>query len=288
MNALKDKWKIFQTDQLEYILLSNGNNSQKIKGNNAIQIVDVIDEIQNSSSHTDAKANLKTRYDENTVTNIFEWLSFNKFLNDDKQTGQVGLNIIGEFSNDEKLLRNFINTLPTELSVKSYVNLSKTNKVEIIKGFPTLLIAPFWHKQENINTIAKLMVESGDDFLYVELYNNGVSLGPLLNSSKGTACLSCIEKRKLFNTSNPTLILENIIDKNILTENKLSVFEIGHFDSNKIFIYNELKKLICEKNKSMYSKSVFIDLNKYENSQFRVIKTPNCEMCNPQIIYNPL
>lgn len=288
MVILSDKWKIFQTDKLEYILLSSGNNSQKIKGNNASEIVDVLNEIQSNDSFQFAEKRLKQKYEDEFINNVLEWLEFNRFIKRENTTQVHNINIIGEFSADETLLKDFINNLPSGINVNHYVNLSKTKHIEVLEGQTTLLIAPFWHNEKNILAISELIIDSKDDFLYVELYNNGLTLGPLLNSSKGTACLNCIEKRKLFNSSNPTLILENIINKEMLNENILNAFEIGNFTYNKIFIYNELEKILFNKNKSLYSKSLFMDLHKYENNEIKVLKTPNCQICNPHTIYNPL
>ncbi len=288
MVILSDKWKIFQTDKLEYILLSSGNNSQKIKGNNASEIVDVLNEIQSNDSFQHAEKRLKEKYEEEFISNVLEWLEFNRFIKIEQTSKVHNINVIGEFSEDETLIKDFINNLPSGINVNHYVNLSKTKNIEILEGQTTLLIAPFWHNEKNILAISELIIDSKDDFFYVELYNNGLTLGPLLNSSKGTACLNCIEKRKLFNSSNPTLILENIINREMLNENVLNVFEIGNFAYNKIFIYNELEKILFNKNKALYNKSLFMDLHKYENNEIKVLKTPNCQICNPQIIYNPL
>ncbi|MGQ7854393.1 hypothetical protein ACUN24_09100 [Pedobacter sp. WC2501] len=288
MNISPEKWKIFQTEELEYILLSSGFNSQKIKGNNAPGIVEILSEIQSNHSFQEAKLKLKTKYDDEFIENVLEWLEYNKFIDNIRTKEIVYINIIGEFSDQEESIIDFINNLPDGIEVNHYVNLSETKNITIKEGQTTLLIAPFWHNQETIIAISELMMESEDDFFYVELYNNGLALGPLLNSSKGTACLNCIEKRKIFNSSNPALILENIINKGIKNENLVNVLQIGHSKTNNVLIYNELEKILLKQNKSAYNKSIFIDLDKYENSQFRIIKAPNCEVCNPKIIYNPL
>lgn len=285
---ISNKWKIFQTDKLEYILLSSGCNSQKIKGNNASEIVDVLSEIQSSDCFQKSYNKLKERYDHELIVNILEWLEYNKFIKKSNATAVHNINIIGEFSEDETLLKDFIQNLPLGISVNNYVNLSKSPEIKIEKGQMTLLVAPFWYNEKNIIAISELIKDSQDDFLYIELYNNGLTLGPLLNSVKGTACLNCIEKRKLFNSSKPALILENIINKEMLQENILNVLEIGNFEYNKVFIYNELEKILLKANKSSYNKSLFLDLFKYENYEFMVLKAPNCQVCNPYTIYNPL
>jgi hypothetical protein len=288
MKIISEKWKIFQTDEFEYILLFNGKNSQKIKGKNSTGIVDVLNELQISDSFQKAEIELKKKFDVEFINNVIEWLEFNHFIKHENDNVVKNINLVGEFSEDEKLLSDFIANLPTGIIVNNYINLSKTKKIELIKGQTTLLIAPFWYNEKNIIKISELMVNSKDDFFYIELYGNGLTIGPLLNSSKGTACLNCIEKRKLFNSSNPTLIVENIINKEIINENIVNVFEIGHYSFNKTFIYNELVKILLNNNKSLYNKSLFMDFNKYENHEFKVIKTPNCRVCNPQTIFNPL
>jgi len=288
MLIISEKWKIFQTDKFEYILLASGKNSQKIKGKNATEIVDVLNELQIKDSFQEAIIELKKKFDVEFINNIIEWLEFNNFVERVNDNVAKKINLIGEFSEDERLLSDFITNLPIGLTVNNYVNLSKTKKIELIKGQTTLLIAPFWYNEKNILKVSDLMINSEDDFFYIELYCNGLTIGPLLNSSKGTACLNCIETRKLFNSSNPSLIIENIISKELINENTINVLEIGHYSFNKTFIYNELVKILLNNNKSLYSKSLFMDFNKYENFEFKVIKAPNCIVCNPQAIFNPL
>lgn len=288
MLIISEKWKIFQTAMFEYILLSNGKNSQKIKGNNATEIVDVLNELQVNKSFQSAEIELRKKYNIDFIENVIEWLEFNHFLKRVDDNVSKNINLVGEFSDDEELLADFIANLPIGITVNNYVNLSKTQNVELIEGQTTLLIAPFWYNEKNIIKISELMINSEDDFFYIELYGNGLTIGPLLNGSKGTACLNCIEKRKLFNSSNPSLILENIINKDVINENTVNVLEIGHYSFNKTFIYNELEKILLNNNKSLYNKSLFMDFNKYENHEFKVIKTPNCVVCNPQTIFNPL
>ena len=284
------KWKILQIEPEEYILLSSENNIQKIKGKNSRAIIDVLDAMQSNSNIIEAKNKLLTSYEEDFINDVIEWLEYNKFIIKSESKSLKKINIIGEFSKNEDFLLDFLKNLPVGIIVNKVFNLSKSTDIFIDKddNVITLLVAPFWYNKENIKKISKLIIETKTDFLHVEIFNNGIALGPLMNSSKGTVCLNCIEKRKIFNFSNPTLILENIIKKDVVSFNELNVLELGNFKLNKAFIYNELEKIILNDNKSLYNKSVFIDYNKYENNFFKVIKTPDCEICNSNVIYNPL
>lgn len=286
------KWKIIQTNLDEYILLSDSNTIKKIKGKNATDIITVLDALQNNKSVKEIENILQLpSFHAGMVEDILDWLAFNKFIYL-KSKSNMNINIIGEFGEENLKLTHFIESLPNDISIDTIYNLSKKD-IELIPekqvNIPlTLLIAPFFYNSINIQKICRLQQQSNSDFLFIELFNNGILLGPLMNSSKDTVCLNCIETRRLFNVSNPDLVIENIIDRKTSTDNSISVFDIGNFELNKVFIYNELSRAVERYGSNLYNKSIFIDFNNFENQHFNVYRTPNCDVCNPIIIYNPL
>lgn len=276
-------WKIIQTDPDEYLLLSDSNTIKKVKGNNATDIITVLKHYQNNSVIPK-----ELNFDEEHLDNIQEWLEYNTFLKTPDLI-KTSINIVGEFGNDEILLNNFISNLPLNVEAKKFYNLSKNiDFKDFDSSILTLLIAPFYYNKTSIKLLSELQQNSSSDFFQVELYNNGISLGPLMNYSKDTVCLNCIETRKIYNTSSPQIIVENLLQKEGDSITINNVLEIGDFEINKAFIYKELIKVIKNKDKNLYNKAVFIDFNQYENQNFAVLKTPNCKICNPIEIYNPL
>jgi bacteriocin biosynthesis cyclodehydratase domain-containing protein len=289
MKYKSKNWNIKQSDVNEYILLSDSNTIKKIKGKNASDIISVLLNIQNSETKIEFKEIfLIDRFEKNYTSDITDWLLFNNFIYVENTLEQK-INIVGEFGNDENLIAQLVNKFPKNITINKLYNLSITNILDNYNdNVFTLIIAPLYYNANNVKIISELQLKSQSDFLYVELYENGILVGPLMNSQKETVCLNCIEKRRVFNATNPDIIIENLIskdDKSIIINN---IFEIGNFDINCAFIINEIQKILFFNKKTMYNKSIFIDYSNYENQLFELMKAPNCEICNNLTVYNPL
>ncbi|GEM55587.1 hypothetical protein B0A58_15460 [Flavobacterium branchiophilum NBRC 15030 = ATCC 35035] len=289
MEIIIKNWKIYKNNEEQYILSSNGDITQRLAGEHAYSIATVLKVIQKHKSLNVAKAELMNEFEEIVIDNIFEWLEYNNFYSLNRSNSSYKINFIGEFSYKSKKLEQLIEALPENLKLGKIINLSIENTdLTIEKNCFNILVAPFWFNKKNINSISQQMIKSGEDFLYVEFYNNGISLGPLMNTSKGTPCLNCVNKRKLYNISNPKVIIENLIDTNNIDFNQIDVFENGNAKINSSLIINELNKILFQKSKMLYNKSIFFDFQNYSSQYFVVNKVPNCEVCNPNVTYNPL
>ena len=207
----------------------------------------------------------------------------------DADAKNLKINIVGEFGNENSFIDEFKQSLPNNITINKIYDLSN---LKILKDFEesffTLIIAPLYYNKYNIELISNLQIKSKSDFLYVEIYNNGILIGPLMNSQKETVCLNCIEKRRVFNATNPKIIIDNLVEKEPKLISNNNVFQIGNFNINCAFIYNEINKILSQNIKTLYNKSIFIDFNKYDNQFFELMKAPNCEICNNLTIYNPL
>jgi bacteriocin biosynthesis cyclodehydratase domain-containing protein len=282
-------WKIIQSDNNEYILLSDSDIIKKIKGKNSHDIVSVLLSLQKDTTNVKIREKISIEnFEKEYINDIIEWLKHNHFI-EEQNISTSKINIIGEFGDDNFLLNEFIDYLKPKIEVNKIFNLSENNNLlEFKYDFLTLLIGPFFYNQDNIKKISELQEDKNIDFLYTEIYQNGILLGPLMNLEKETACLNCLKIRRVFNTSTPSIIIENLIKKNNVSITNNNVFEIGDFNINKVFIYNELKNIITNSNKKLYNKSIFIDFNKYQNQYFNITKAPNCNFCVDKTIYNPL
>ena len=288
------KWKIIQTDAEEFILLSDSTNIKKIRGKSAPELVAVLASIQEdiplSSFVFD---HCPSFLQESKREDLFSWLVENKFVQlDTAVETPLYIDLIGEFGRDHPLLTTFIEGLPDSIQVSSIYNVSdqstlefKTQRKEVAL---TLLIGPYFYKAKTIEAISVFQQNSDSDFLFVEIYENGLLLGPLMNSTKDTVCLSCVETRKIFNLSNPDLLINHLWTKERLEEHPMCVLDIGTFAIHTSFIYNELQRILLRNNRVLYDKGMFIDFNQYHNQFFRVLKSPSCEICSPLTFYNPL
>jgi bacteriocin biosynthesis cyclodehydratase domain-containing protein len=283
------KWKIIQSEIDEFVLLSDSLNIQKLKGKNAHDIVSVLLYLQGDTTSPNLLAEFPIEHFEiEYIDDIKEWLAFNNFL-PSSSIVPIKMNVIGEFGDNFKLLNEFIKKLPEYYSINKVHNLSLTQKIENFdQSTFTLLIAPFYYNQNIINQIGEIQLNTKNDFLLIELFQNGIGIGPLMNLDRDTVCINCIEKRRIFNYNAPKVIFENILEKKVGSVNINNVLEIGNFNINCNFIYNELLKYSKKTSSHLYNKSVFIDFNRYENQSYEVLKVPHCEICNNTIIYNPL
>lgn len=288
------KWKIIQLDPEEYILLSDSSTIKKIKGQQASDLIAVLRSIQEQKT-MDALVldQCSTFLQQDKKEELFSWLVENKLLapHTTKQETYF-IDIIGEFGHDLQQISAFCKGLPESIRVSTVYNLSdplcpefKKTKEDVAL---TLLIGPYFYNASNVAKISAFQATQSSDFLFVEFYENGILLGPLMNSAKDTVCLTCVETRKLFNTCNPQLIMEHIWEKDRMQEYVVSVFDIGSFSLYASFVYNELNKILFRNTKTLYNKATFIDFNRYNNQFFQVLKSPSCSICSNVTIYNPL
>jgi len=290
----KKKWKIIQTNPKEYILLSDSNSIKKITGKDAPDMIAVLALVQEQLPiPPDLLLSDTSILPQNRVEELLSWLTLHQFVIPNMELNTpLYLDIIGEFGTDLTLLDAFITGLPEQIKVSTVYNLSREEQPEFQSSeHPvalTLLIGPYFYNTTTIQHISAWQQTKSSDFLFVELYENGLLLGPLMNSHKGTVCLNCIETRKIFNTTTPDVLIDHLWDIKRIKDHALSVLEIGAFTINAALLYNELYKIIVQCDKSLYNKAVFIDFNRYHNQYFSVLSSPSCEFCANLAIYNPL
>lgn len=288
------KWKIIQTRPTEYILLSDSNSIKKITGKDASDMIAVLTLVQEQLPiPPDLPLLNASILQQNRIEELRSWLMLHQFITaDTKLNTPLYLDIIGEFGTDLTLLHTFIAGLPEQIEVSTVYNLSLEEHPKFqISEHPvalTLLVGPYFYNTTTIRHISAWQQTSSTDFLFVELYENGLLLGPLMNSHKGTVCLSCIETRKIFNTTAPAVLIDHLWDIERIEDHAISVWEIGTFSITTSFIYNELYKIMVQCDKALYNKAIFIDFNRYHNQYFTVLSSPSCEFCANLSIYNPL
>lgn len=281
-------WKIYQINTEEYILISDSEVIRKIKGANASDIINVLKfKINKEPSIHIQKTfeieSLKNEY----ISDIEEWLLYNNFYSIDSKNS-YNINIIGEFGVNSHFLENFKKNIPKNININTITNLSNGEYFENNENVDlNLVIGPLFYNQEHIKYISFLQKNSPFNFLYTELYLGGILLGPLMNTEKETVCMNCIEKRKVFNFLQSDIV-ESFIKDDLKSITFNDVFMIGNYEINKTLIYNELLNVLFKSSKKLYNRSLYIDFNNYNNQDVIVLKSPNCEFCNPINTYNPL
>lgn len=289
----KKKWKIIQTDHNEYIVLSDSNSIKKIKGKDATDMIAVLALVQEQVPiPPDFTFSYPYVSQKDRVNDLLSWLTMHQFIYPDiEKKMEMKLDIIGEFGVHSNLLQTFIKGLPDQIKVSNVYNISEENIVlqpADSSATLTLLVGPYFYNAKTIQQISLVQQTTSTDFLFVELFENGILLGPLMNHQKGTVCLNCIEMRKMFNATTPAILMEQLLEKERIKDHPFSVWEIGSFSINTAFIYNELHKIMIEGDKTRYNKAVFVDFHRYHNQYLMVLGDPSCEFCNDLSVYCPL
>lgn len=286
MKIRSKNWKVFKSGVEEYILFSSDNATRKISGTHASAIVDILKRIQDGIDTEEGHSSLAA--DQSSIKYMIEWLNFNNFIEVgcEKTARPTIVDVIGEFSGQTEHIEDLIDSLPNDIGLGKVYDLSReNNRFFFDKNHFYLLIGPFWFDEKKIEKISHAMQKVDADFLYIEVFENSISIGPLLNTKKGTACLNCINIRKLLNK--PEILVQNLRNMKAAL-NSVNVLASKNFNICKAFIYNELYKILILGNKQLYNKAVLIDLLKYENQFFDVIRAPNCTVCNDKEVVNPL
>lgn len=163
-------WKIIQSDNNEYILLSDSDIIKKIKGENSHDIVNVLLNLQEDTTNVNIRKKISIEnFEKEYINDIIDWLKHNHFI-EEQNFSTSKINIIGEFGNNNILLNEFIDYLKPKIEVNKIFNLSIENKfLEFEHNYLTLLIGPFFYNQDNIKKISRLQEDKNIDFLYTEI-----------------------------------------------------------------------------------------------------------------------
>ena len=150
-------WKIIQSDNNEYILLSDSDIIKKIKGKNSHDIVSVLLSLQKDTTNVKIREKISIEnFEKEYINDIIEWLKHNHFI-EEQNISTSKINIIGEFGDNNFLLNEFIDYLKPKIEVNKIFNLSENNNLlEFKYDFLTLLIGPFFYNQDNIKKISEL------------------------------------------------------------------------------------------------------------------------------------
>lgn len=269
MKIRSKNWEIFKSNFNEYILIS-GNEVRKISGESSVDIISRLDFIQSVNNKLDdVSKNLNA---------IDEWLLENRFI---------------DYINDSKysiffhLDKNFklVDTIKANLT-KSLINVQDNYDnvdLEIMIVYDTFNKIQFYKLNE------VLFKRKKSNFLFIELNENSITLGPLINIEKGTCCLKCIYKRKLYNRNMPYIMLEKInklndIQNNISIDELLTDLRLKMYSA---FISNEIESILKYDSSKLFSRAISIDMTTYNSDYSEVMTVPNCE-CNRISVYNPI
>ena len=215
-----NKYKIFKVNSSEFVLTSEEGEMNKLKGNQVGDIVNILKDYQETSDLELTKKHLieKVSYSSEFVDMGFNWLQTNKFIDlSTKNDRQKTIIFIGEFNDNLEKVNDLKKSLSKSISTSNIIDIGSLNDSDLnLDADLIVLFGPLWYNHSKIKRIATIMKKSSKDFLYIEPYKNGITIGPLMNLDMNTLCINCLYKRKLANNFNPDLIIENMyLDTNI-------------------------------------------------------------------------
>ena len=287
-----NKYKIFKVNSSEFVLTSEEGEMNKLKGNQVGDIVNILKDYQETSDLELTKKHLieKVSYSSEFVDMGFNWLQTNKFIDlSTKNDRQKTIIFIGEFNDNLEKVNDLKKSLSKSISTSNIIDIGSLNDSDLnLDADLIVLFGPLWYNHSKIKRIATIMKKSSKDFLYIEPYKNGITIGPLMNLDMNTLCINCLYKRKLANNFNPDLIIENMYLDTNEHLNNVNVLDIGNYTVNKSFILNEIEKTLIGNQKYLYGKALFIDYLHYQNQSFKALKVSDCGICKTNNIYNPL
>lgn len=284
---MNNNFKIYKVNNSEYIVTSEEGRINKIKGNHAENLVEILKTFQIFRDFELVKEKLIKSIDNEFIDTGFNWLISNNFISPIVSIETKKIIFFGEFNNDFSYLNEIESSLNSNIKIKNIIDLSNTyfsidNDVDLV-----VLFGPLWYDKNIILQIAEFMKNLKVDFLYIEPLQNGIIIGPLMNVGLNTLCINCLYKRKLVNSYSPNIIVENMVES-LINHNNINILEIGNFKIHKSFIINEIEKNLIYVYKGLYNKSILIDYLNYNNQFFQTLKTIDCEVCSNYNDYNPL
>lgn len=165
------QWQILQTDRDEYVLMSDSDTIQKVKGKHASDMVAVLQTWQSNPDKEGVKIQLQQTYDKEYAESLLEWLHAHCFIVFEEATDVSHfINIIGYFSDNFSRIRDFTDNLPSNIAVNRVVNIADVRETQsFLAGedgnFFTLIVAPFWFDTSFVTKIVDCMLSSEQDFL---------------------------------------------------------------------------------------------------------------------------
>ena len=309
------KWKKFKSllflNNMKKIKLSNlnlyANNNQlfigfgdgylsKIEGDDVEYIKVILNNLQSESSYVPDKE-LYTSVDKiKTIERdyfdaLIDWLKGNGivlFEKEERRKKQLNVSVLGLTENEStnvinKINDNLLKDGEYELTLKVY----DTNELATQKVDFCLVFSPMLNKDVNSNIFTELY-HNNIPHIYIDYSAFSVTLGPAINPSLKMHSMHCFFKRRIANTSKPSVYLSLI---------KLDNKQIRHVSLEGSNIYNtliewltnELIRLLYSnwESGSILGKTKTINFITNEFTVSRILKTPD-SVGNERKIYRPL
>lgn len=232
----------------------------------------------------------KHTVDDSFFDDIINWLTSNGILilEDDTpsspQSQQLDLAIIGLPEDEtEALLQKLQEAMGDEVRISA----QSVDGLAEAENPVALLFTPILDK--SISNWAQQLYESNIPHIYLDFSPYTVTLGPAVIPAIKTPCLKCFARRRIANTADPKNYMKLIrLDNEVLT--KTSFLESNFHRTLLEWLAGELLRLQASKwtSAGIVAKSKSINFATDEFETAKIIKTVNCEVCNPHLVFRAL
>lgn len=261
----------------------------KVQGDDLIYIKTLIEELKivKEALRNDLFdiVSSKIKISKNHYFSLLEWLIQNGILTEDinsKDVEIINIGVLGVGENSsleiEKKLNEFLDN--SNYSFKYSKDVFNSNLI--------LLFSPILNKELNY-TILEEIYKSKIPHIYADLSLNSISVGPAIIPDIKMHCMKCFFKRRISNTKRPKQYLDffNLDIESSYIEN---ISNYSYFNTLVEVLSNEIYNLLKTEWEygDIIGKSKTINFLSNEFNVSRILKTPDCDICNERYIVRPV
>ncbi|MGO1722376.1 MAG: hypothetical protein ACTHY9_06640 [Sphingobacterium sp.] len=216
---------------------------------------------------------------------IIDWLKSNGIIlvNEEKK-GEVEILKLAIVGIDEEENGPCSEKLQAILGDTVKIEMASINDAEIDL---VILFSPILNK--NITKYAEELYQNKIPHIYLDYSPYTITLGPAVIPAIKTPCLKCFMKRRLANTSDPKNYLKLIrIDNEVVAQT--SFVKSNYHNTLLEWLGGEILRLMGSEWKSagIVAKAKSINFATDELEVSKIIKTVNCQVCNPHQVFRAL
>lgn len=284
---------LYENDNQLYMGFGDGYLS-KIEGDDVFYVKEILKNLSNSDALVKSdklyqELDEKIEIEKDYFDSLLEWLKGNgiiTYVEDEslKVNKILNVGIIGASNTEQESIINDINK---NLLADGEFSLNLKNADDENIDF-CLVFSPMLNKEINFDFFRELYARK-TPHLYIDFSAFSVTLGPAINPSLKMHCMNCFFKRRISNTSNPSVYLNLIkLDNNQMRH--VSITDSNVYNTLVEWLSNEVIRLIASdwESSGVLGKTKTINFVTDEFNVSRVIKTVNCDVCNERQIYRPL
>lgn len=272
------------------LFLSKGDHQLiQVSGEQVLIVAEILKRLK-SEPNSDIifeKVKSKIDNDKELFVQIIDWLISNEIVVPIKASSS-GTTTVGFFSTSENI-DSLSKILNQRLSKFRWIGIESLDAA--MSGTTLIVVfAPIFKDYDCFLQLNEKAYKAGVTLFHISVDNSSFTLGPISEPISKSPCLQCYAKRKIVNFENPEKYLSFVESFN---ESSLHLFDITktpYFEAVLNYLDIELSKYLVAGGKysSLIGRSVTFDNFDFQVSRARVLKIPDCNVCNPYYHKTPV